>query len=99
MSIDVVYAKGSEIVGMSDGVGIPVVKGTHWPAGDPVVRARPGLFSPDPRFGLAYSPSSPPPGYDADLNELEPGDGRDSTDGAEQATAAPGERRSVRRRS
>lgn len=29
--------------------------GSHWPADDPVVKANPGSFSDDPRWGLAYS--------------------------------------------
>jgi hypothetical protein len=93
--IDVVFAKGAEIIGLPTGETVPIVFGTHWPATDPVVRARPDLFDEDPRYGLAYSAA--PPGYDYDLNELEPDDDRDSADDAEQATAAPGERRNVRR--
>ncbi len=81
--IPVVYAMGSETVGMADGSSVPVMKGTHWPAEDPVVRRRPALFSPDPRYGLLYTTA--PTGYDGDLNEVE------------EATANPGERRSVRR--
>lgn len=106
MAIDVVFAQSTERVPLPDGRIANVVKGGHWPATDPVVRERPHLFTADPRFGLLYSEA--PPGYDADLNELSPelaalldGDsdetGRDSADDAEQATAAPGERRSVRR--
>lgn len=88
--IEVVYAVSSANIALPDGTPIPVIIGTHWPSTDPVVRARPELFSPDPRFGLAYLPSSPPPGYDAELNELD-------ADEFESASAAPGERRSVRR--
>jgi len=83
--IDVVYAMGSERVGMPDGTSVPVPKGTHWPASDPVVKQRPQLFTTDPRYGLLYTPTSPPPGYDEQLNEVE------------EATANPGEKRSVRR--
>ncbi|MES2211449.1 MAG: hypothetical protein V4515_14895 [Chloroflexota bacterium] len=81
--IDVVYAMGTENVNMPTGSTIPVHKGTHWPASDPVVKARPALFTSDPRYGLLYT--APPPGYDDDLNEVE------------EATANPGEKRSVRR--
>lgn len=81
--IDVVYAVATERVGMSDGHSVQVHKGTHWPANDPVVRARPHLFTSDARYGLQYTAA--PPGYDGDLNEVE------------EATANPGERRSVRR--
>lgn len=83
--IDVVFAMGTERVGMPDGHSVQVRKGSHWPANDPVVRARPSLFTPDARYGLQYT--APPPGYDGDLNEVE------------EATANPGERRSVRRHS
>ena len=81
--IDVVYAMGTETVGMPDGTAIPVHKGSHWPASDPVVARRPALFTSDARFGLLYT--VPPPGFDMDLNEVE------------EATANPGEKRSVRR--
>lgn len=32
-----------------------VYAGQHWPADDPVVRANPGSFSEDPRWGLKFS--------------------------------------------
>jgi hypothetical protein len=66
---------------MPDGASIPVQKGSHWPADDPVVKRRPALFSPDPRWGLLYTVE--PDGYDAPP--------------VEEATANPGEKRSVRR--
>ncbi len=81
--IPVVYAMGTETVGMPDGSSVPVSKGSHWPAGDPVVARRPGLFSEDARYGLLYTVA--PAGYDLDLNEVE------------EATANPGEKRSTRR--
>ncbi len=83
--IDVVYAMGSENVNMPTGATIPVQKGTHWPASDPVVRARPDLFTTDVRYGLMYTAA--PEGYNAELAPIE----------VEQATANPGERRSARR--
>ena len=81
--IDVVYAMGTENVNMPSGATVQVQKGTHWPAGDPVVLTRPALFTKDPRFGLLYTEA--PPGHDTELNEVE------------EATANPGEKRSVRR--
>ena len=81
--IDVVYAVGTERVQIPNGESVPVQKGTHWPATDPVVLAYPALFTSDPRYGLRYTTA--PPGHDAELNEVE------------EATANPGERRSVRR--
>lgn len=86
--IEVVYAMGTELVGLPTGQSISVHKGTHWPASDPVVKARPNLFTSDPRYGLLYTEA--PPGHDGELNEL--------GDEVESASAVPGERRSVRRR-
>jgi hypothetical protein len=60
-----------------------VWKGSHWPADDPIVKAYPDRFSPDPRFGLQYTRE--PEGWDAPP--------------VEQATAAPGEKRTTRRQS
>lgn len=85
--IEVVYAQGSERVPLPSGAVATVRKGQHWPRTDQVVKARPDLFTADPRYGLVYSEA--PPGYDAALNEL-PQD-------LEDATANPGEKRSVRR--
>lgn len=87
--IEVVYAQGSERVPLPSGAVATVRKGQHWPRTDQVVKARPDLFTADPRYGLVYSEA--PPGYDAGLNEL-------PEDEFESASAAPGERRSVRRR-
>lgn len=55
--------------------------GSHWPADDPYVLANPNSFSDDPRYYMAFT-------------ELRPGY---LGDDAEQATAAPGERRNARR--
>ena len=80
--MDVVYATYSVQVVTPDGGRHTVHGGQHWAAGDPVVAAAPdGLFSPDARYGVSYS--VPP----AELAEPP----------VEQATAAPGERRSTRR--
>ena len=87
MSIDVVYACGSEMVHLRSGASVRVFKGQHWPASDPVVLARPNLFTDDPRYGLLYTQA--PPGYDLELNEVPV---------VESASAAPGEQRNVRRR-
>ena len=46
----VVYATGTFYSGAS-----LVRGGEHWPADDPVVRANPGSFSDDPRWGLKFS--------------------------------------------
>ena len=55
--------------------------GSHWPADDPYVLANPGQFSTDPRYHLAFTEVRP-----YYLGEQ-----------VEQATAAPGERRTTRR--
>jgi hypothetical protein len=82
MALEVVFARGTEVVTTPDGGQFTVRGGTHWPVGDPVVKARPELFSDDPRYGVAFS--TPPP----ELSEPP----------VEQATAAPGEKRGQVRR-
>ncbi len=79
--MDVVYARSTTMVTTPDGGRHMVQGGQHWPADDPVVQANPGLFSPDPRFGVSFS--TPPP----ELSEAP----------VEQVTAAPGEKRAVKR--
>lgn len=75
--MNVVYATGTTSVGTPQGAQIVVRGGQHWPADDPVVLANPGLFSPDPRYGLTFSERPP--------SMSEPP--------TEQVTAAPGEKR------
>ena len=80
--MDVVFATGTTQVGTPDGGRHLVTAGSHWAASDPVVAAAPpGTFSADPRYGMSYS--VPP----AEMAEAP----------VEAATAAPGERRNVRR--
>jgi hypothetical protein len=67
---------------MAAGHSVTIRKGEHWPTTDPVVVARPDLFSSDARYGMSYS--VPPP--------------EDAEGTVEQATAGPGERRNVRPR-
>jgi hypothetical protein len=82
--MDVVYATTTTQVMTPDGGRHMVMGGQHWPATDPVVKAAPpGLFSTDPRYGMAFS--APPPEMAQPPGEVE------------AATAAPGERRNVRR--
>lgn len=56
--------------------------GEHYPADDPVVKAMPDAFSPDPRYGVQWTGPPPPEMAEAPV---------------EQATAGPGEKRNVRR--
>jgi len=79
--VDVVYAKYSTQVVTPDGGRWSVQGGQHWPADDPVVKAAQDVFSPDARYGVSYSVAPP---------EL-------ADPPVEQATAAPGEKRSTRR--
>jgi hypothetical protein len=81
--MDVVYATETVSLDTPDGGSVLVRKGTHWPADDPLVRAHPRLFAADPRYGLSWS--GPPPRAMAEPP-------------VEQATAAPGEQRTTRRR-
>lgn len=83
--MDVVYAQATEKVLLRSGQVAQVRKGQHWAATDPVVQARPDLFTTDPRYGLVYTQA--PPGHDAELNEIP----------VETASAVPGERRNARR--
>lgn len=83
MSFDVVYAMGTETVNLPSGGSMPVGKGTHWPVDDPVVRARPDLFSRDPRWGLLYTQE--PDGYNDPI--------RTEDTVVEMASSAPGEKR------
>jgi hypothetical protein len=78
----VVFATTTAAVTMPDGSTRRVQHGSHWPADDPVVTQNPGLFADDPRYGLTYSGNPPPEMADPPV---------------EQATAAPGEKRNVRR--
>jgi hypothetical protein len=78
----VVFATETGSLPMPLGGQVFVQKGTHWPADDAVVRANPGWFTPDPRYGLSWSGEPP-----ASMSEPP----------VEQATAAPGEKRSTRR--
>lgn len=77
-----VYATATFPAVTPAGARVMVHKGTHWAADDPLVAQYAGNFSTDPRFGLQYTEE--PDGW---------GDPP-----VEQATAAPGERRQVRRR-
>jgi hypothetical protein len=83
--VNVVFATETVSLSSPEGGTALVRKGTHWPADDPLVLANPGWFTADPRYGLSWS--GPPPPEMA----LPPGEP------VEQATAAPGEKRTIRR--
>ena len=80
--MEFVYPKYDAYVAVGDGSSRMVRVGEHWPADDPVVKARPDVFSPDPRYGAQWTGPPPPELADAPV---------------EAATAAPGEKRNVRR--
>lgn len=61
------YATGRSVVTTPDGAQVLILKGTHWPADDPVVQAHPGLFSDDPRYGLMFTTT--PEGFDAPVEQ------------------------------
>ena len=76
MNLSHVFAKTTAVA--SDlGSPMTVQAGSHWLADDPLVRARPDLFTPDCRYGLAYSGeppeclSVPPDDGDPDLRDDE----------------------------
>lgn len=79
--IEHVFATADFPAETPDGRRAQVWKGSHWPADDPIVQRYPGNFSGDPRFGLQFTRQ--PAGWDDPP--------------VEQATAAPGEKRNVRR--
>jgi hypothetical protein len=80
--MDVVFAKETVSLSMDSLGQVLVRKGSHWPADDPIVRKHPGFFTDDARYGLTWSGA--PPKY---MSEPP----------VEQATAAPGEKRTTRR--
>jgi len=65
--VKVVYATVTVSVQLPSGVRGRLIKGTHWPADDPVVKEYPQYFSADPRWGLLYSVE--PEGYDAPVEQ------------------------------
>ncbi len=79
--MDVVYPVADANLPLSNGANFTVRRGQHWSTEDAVVKEHPSMFSTDPRYGLAFSQ---PPAELADPP-------------VEQATAAPGERRTARR--
>jgi hypothetical protein len=78
--MDVVYVKYDAWVA---DLHRAIRQGEHWPADDPVVKAMPDAFSPDPRYGVQWSGPPPPELAEAPV---------------EQATAGPGEKRTTARR-
>jgi hypothetical protein len=82
----VVFAVATENVVLSTGATVRVPRGSMVPESDPLVRARPDLFSSDPR----HAPNL--------LGTELPAEFGDDTP-VETASAAPGERRNTRRTS
>lgn len=88
-SIEVVFATETASLRLSNGAMVTIHKGSHWPANDAVVQQHPSNFSRDPRYGLSWT--GQPPTY----MTLSPDEPLPSE--VESATAAPGERRNIRR--
>jgi hypothetical protein len=81
--MQVVYVSvDSAVVTLPDGTPWTLMKGQHYPADDPVVKANRDKFSADPRYGVTWTGEPP-----AEMAEPP----------VEQATAGPGEKRNVRR--
>jgi hypothetical protein len=59
VNLDHVFATATAVVNEL-GYPVTVQGGSHWLAGDPLVLARPELFSPDCRYGLSWGSVEPP---------------------------------------
>jgi hypothetical protein len=81
----VVYAVTTAMVGLPGGGSTLLRVGTHWPAEDPLVQARPDLFSDDPRYGLQATAPGPAPATEAAAERV-----------VEEMTAEPGRKRTTR---
>lgn len=79
--MDIRYATATCYVPMPDGGRVKVIKGSHWPADDPIVLAHQDLFSGDARYGLMYTVQ--PDGYDAPVEQATaaPGEKRNTRRG------------------
>jgi hypothetical protein len=55
----VVYAVTTAVVGLPGGGETLLRLGSHWPADDPLVKARPDLFSDDPAYGMQATTPGP----------------------------------------
>lgn len=53
--LEAVYPVADAALTLANGAVYPVRRGQHWWANDDVVREHPDMFSPDPRYGLAFS--------------------------------------------
>lgn len=90
MSLEIVFVKGTATVMAGPSRFITLVQGDHWPASDPIVKAHPGLFTADATVGLQVSAP-------LEVNEEENADAGQPQAPVEQATKAPGEKRTTRR--
>lgn len=57
--MDVVYPFMNAAITMPGGYSVPICRGQHWWAGDPVVKQSPTSFSTDPRQGLTSTVRPP----------------------------------------
>lgn len=82
--MELVFANCTAWVGIGDGRTVQIIQDEAWFAGDPVVKARPDLFNDEPSIVRGTRPVPV---------ETAAGDA-----GVEQATAAPGEKRTRTKR-
>lgn len=87
--MQIVFATTTTTVSTGLGSHTVIHEGEHWYAADPIVQAHPGLFTEDPRHGLCSSVPIP--------DETEGSDAGEPEAPIEQATKAPGEKRTTRR--
>lgn len=104
--MDIVFARTTAIAGH-----VTINEGSHWPANDPIVQAYPSLFTASPRTGLSFSrtpdpdeepapPAPPAPAAeqtDSTAASTAGAEEREEPPPVEQATKAPGEKRTTRR--
>jgi len=90
--MQIVFATTTTTVSTGPGSHTVVHEGEHWYAADPIVQAHPGLFTDDPRHGLCSSVAVPDDGEDGGVASASQPQAP-----VEQATKAPGEKRTTRR--
>lgn len=108
----IVFAQTTGMVSAGPGNHTMLHEGDHWPASDPLVQAHPAMFSDDPRPGLRFSVAPGEDDKEPTVEEAtaaveaaqkkldeakERVNARQQEAPIEQATKAPGEKRTTRR--